>query len=234
MWYSVLIIGSIFGGHSAHVSMIMEITGPYNVILLSLIWEKQVWTYTTNTFNKNPPDRQNSPGIYIWNLKSSGRSKNNQRDKNTRQGAQSEKNSSPQCYAVGLVAPGCLSDRFEARQPSSIQSVQQLSSQALIRTGDKGTWEWQKGKVTWWMVPDRRPNWLNWHTKWIFCQRRRIHFTCPSGKAPTDSVWNCVWKLWKVTDESDISTAHWGVGNSKRLPIGARADTSLPRGDQWG
>lgn len=120
------------GGHSAHVSMVMELTRPYNVILLSLIWEKQAWTYPTNTFNKTPPDRQSSR---IWNLKSSGRNKNNQRDKNTRQSAQSEKNSSRQCYAVGLVAPGCLSDRFEPRQPSSIQSVQQLSSQALISTG---------------------------------------------------------------------------------------------------
>lgn len=141
----------------------MEITGPYNVILLALIWEKQAWTYPTNTFNKTPRDRQSSRGMYIWNLKSSGRNKNNQRDKNTRQSAQSEKNSSRQCYAVGLVAPGCLSDRFKARQPSSIQSVQQLSSQALISTGEKGTREWQKGEVTWWMVPDRRLNWLNSH-----------------------------------------------------------------------
>lgn len=164
--------------------MIMGITGPYNVILLSLIWEKQAWTYPTNTFNNNPPDRQSSRGMYIWNLKSSGRNKNNQRDKNTRQSAQSEKNSSPQCYAVGLVAPGCLRDRFEARQPSSIQSVQQLSSQALISTGEKGMQEWQKGEVTWWMVPDRRPNWLNWHTKWNFSQRQRIYFTLRLGKSP--------------------------------------------------
>lgn len=156
--------------------MIMEITGPYNVILLSLIWEKQAWTYPTNTFNKNLPDRQSSRGMYIWNLKSSGRNKNNQRDKNTRQSAQSEKNSSPQCYAVGLVAPGCLSDRFEARQPSSTQSVQQLSSQALISKGEKGTREWQKGEVTWWMVPDRRPNWLNWHTKWNFIPKTKDLF----------------------------------------------------------